>query len=178
MKSLRSFPCEEPKDHDLLYCSETDAVSPPLHQKGILREELDPVLWWWCSLRVTKRSAPNEWISVPNSESLVEVVAQDIILYAFSHFCLSLNTLNVYSEMIWCLSLSPKARLPLQNYSHLGAFNLTEGNHNSGKAVLTECKYYSQLRTIYTSSVKYLLSHHNTETDQMKNGPVRRLSLK
>lgn len=41
---------------------------------------------------------------------LVEAGAQDnICMHIFTYMCfhLSLNTFNVYSEVIWCLSLSP-----------------------------------------------------------------------
>lgn len=120
-KSLRSFPCEEHMNNDLLFSTEGERFSvSSLYRKGSLRG-------WTLFGDLLSQSSSNGVVSVCVSHSvlqppialciqhwdcLVEAVAgaQDkFCLHIFTYMCfhLSLNTLNVYSEVIWCLSLTP-----------------------------------------------------------------------
>lgn len=82
---------------------------------NIIWRPLQPVQLRWCSQCVSHSVPFNSlWLlSVSNIETcLVEAVAgaQDkFCMHIFTYMCfhLSLNTLNVYSEVIWCLSLTP-----------------------------------------------------------------------
>lgn len=121
MRSLRSFPCEEHMDHDLLVDSWWETLSPLCIRRETWEDEQNlgtscasPAPVVWCSPCVTQRSSQQPlnalWIQL--WDCLVEAVAgaQDkFCMHSFTYVCfhLSLNTLNVYSEVIWCLSLTP-----------------------------------------------------------------------
>lgn len=77
--------------------------------------DLEPVQLWWCSQCVSHSALLNShWmLSVSQLwDCLVEAVAGaqgKFCMHIFTSVCfhLSLNTFHVYSEVIWCLSLTP-----------------------------------------------------------------------
>lgn len=120
MKSLRSFPCEEHMNNDLLFSTVGERFGLFSVSQGkpegmnINWRPLEPVQLQWCSQCVTQRSSqqPLNALCIQHWDCLVEAVAgaQDkFCMHIFTYMCfhLSLNILNVYSEVIWCLSLTP-----------------------------------------------------------------------
>lgn len=111
MKSLRSSPCEEPEDHNILFryrYSLLLCIRKEYYLKNSSQSSCDGVV---CLSHNVQDPLNESLCPTLSGESCSGSSGYDSVC-TFSHFHSSLNTLIVYSEIIWCLSLFPKARRP------------------------------------------------------------------